>query len=103
MAKKETKEKPQFNISADASQLQELIRQASEAKTRAEIQNDEVKAARQTAKDKLGVEPATFNTILRWYHKRERDADESKMEEASTIYDKLFNADPATVGDDDDI
>jgi hypothetical protein len=88
---KEKKEKPQFNINADSSQLRELIRQASDCNTKIDIQKDEIKAARQTAKETLGVEPATFNTLLRWYHKREKDADEAKIGEASDIYDKVFN------------
>lgn len=90
---KEKKEKPEFNIHADAKKLAELIRQASDVKTKIEILNDEIKAIKDTAKEELGLEPKKMAKLITMYHKKTRAEDEALAEELVDIYDKTFNED----------
>lgn len=83
-------DKPEFNISADATKLKELVRQASELQTKIEGLRDEIKAAKDTAKDELGVEPKKFGQLFKMYHKRSRDEVEAETEEVVDLYDKVF-------------
>lgn len=85
--------KPEFNVSADATKLKELIRQASEHKTKIELENDAIKAIKDTAKAEMGIDGKQFGRLLKMYHKKSRNEDEAEIEEVVDIYDKVFGND----------
>ncbi|AIA64811.1 transcriptional regulator [Cronobacter phage S13] len=87
---KPKKEKKVFNADTDSAALADMIKEASNVKTMMEAEGDKLKDIKDRAKSELGVESSMFNSLLKIYHKQERDAFESQSEEVVDTYDRIF-------------
>lgn len=87
---KEKKEKKIFNADTDSAELATMIKEASNVKTMMEAEGDKLKDIKDRAKAELGVESSMFNSLLKIYHKQERDQFESQSEEVVDTYDRIF-------------
>jgi len=86
-----SKEKVEFNVVSSKTELKKMIGEASDAMTQIEAFRDHIKAIRDEAKEKLGIEGKKFTALTRIYHKRERDAVERDSEELLELYDDVFS------------
>lgn len=87
---KEKKEKKVFNADTDSAELAKFIKEASDIQTMVDAEKDKIKDIKDRAKSELGVESSLFNSLLKIYHKQERDQFESNSEEVVDTYDRIF-------------
>lgn len=87
---KQKKEKVEFDEAKDGNTLKTLIKEASDAKLKAEGYMDEVSTKRTDAKA-IGVDSKLFNQLLNMYHKGTRDRFQSEKDEVVETYDSIFD------------